>query len=149
MRGRQLCRRRKSSYGSHCREAAGPASALAQTVWGKDPGVPGELLGHGGDPEHFNHILTKDRQRAREHAIRTAVRVACFRCQSDSRLRRGLSRVVLEELAMGDQVLLPQAEQYEDEPPAQRDTVGISCTLLSPKVAEESGRRPSNKFKEL
>ena len=78
----------------------------AQAVWGRDPGLPGELLGDG-DPEHFDFLISKDRQRAREHAIRIAARTAYFRCQSDSRLRRALlqrSRVVPEELATGDQV---------------------------------------------
>ena len=78
----------------------------AQAVWGRDASVPGELLGEG-DPAQFDYLITTDRQRAREHAIQTAARVAYFRCQSDSRLRRALlqrSRVVPEELNIGDQV---------------------------------------------
>ena len=76
----------------------------SQAVWGKDPDVPGELLG-GKDLEQYDHVISRDRQRAREHALRVAAKETFFRCQSDSKLRRALlqrSRVSGPDLAVGD-----------------------------------------------
>ena len=76
----------------------------SQAVWGKDPEIPGELLS-GRDPEQFEHIITHDRQRAREHALRTAAKETYFRCQADAKLRRALlqrSRVSGPDLEVGD-----------------------------------------------
>ncbi|CAE7724502.1 GIP [Symbiodinium sp. CCMP2592] len=78
----------------------------SQAVWGKDPEVPGELLS-GRDPEQFEHIITHDRQRAKEHALRTAAKETYFRCQADAKLRRALlqrSRVSGPDLEVGDLV---------------------------------------------
>ena len=76
----------------------------SQIVWGRDPGVPGELLGDG-NPEQEEHVLSQDQARAREHTIRCAAKAAFFRCQSDQKLRRALlqrSRVAPGSLSVGD-----------------------------------------------
>ncbi|CAE7318597.1 RE2, partial [Symbiodinium sp. CCMP2456] len=76
----------------------------SQAVWGKDPEMPGELLG-SKDLEQFDHLISRDHQRAREHALRTAAKETFFRCQTDDKLRRALlqrSRVSGPDLAVGD-----------------------------------------------
>ena len=60
-----------------------------QLVFGKDPRLPEDLLA-GGDEEQFLELMSADRRCQREVAIRTATRVAFFRLQVDTRLRRGL-----------------------------------------------------------
>ena len=60
----------------------------AQAVWGRDPGLPGDVFNE--DP-HSDEVLTKDRLRAREHAIRTAACIAYFKVKNDSKLRRALN----------------------------------------------------------
>ena len=80
----------------------------AQAVWGRDPDVPGDLLSGNGN-EHVEEVITKDRQRAKEHSVRNAARAAYFRCQADARLRRALlqrTRVTGEELETGDSVCI-------------------------------------------
>ena len=115
---RQFRCRGRPSYGGHCRE---PVHQLVAQDGGLQPrtGSLGQRSGSSrralrgrGDPEHFDDVLSKDRQRAREHAIRTAARVAYFRCQTDSRLRRALlqrSRVVRRP-----SLLLPETQQHEE-----------------------------------
>ena len=76
----------------------------SQAVWGRDPDVPGELL-DGKDLEHYDHVVTRDHQRAREHALRVAAKETFFRCQTDDKLRRALlqrSRVSGPDLSVGD-----------------------------------------------
>ena len=80
----------------------------AQAVWGRDPDVPGDLLSGNGN-EHVEEVITKDRQRAKEHSVRNAAGAAYFRCQADARLRRALlqrTRVTGEELETGDSVCI-------------------------------------------
>ena len=60
-----------------------------QAVFGKDPATPEDLLA-GKDEERFLEIMTADRKRQREISIRSAARIAFFRSQTDSRLRRAL-----------------------------------------------------------
>ena len=76
----------------------------SQMVWGREPRVPGELLGDGdGRQEEF--ILSHDKLRAKEHSMRCAAKAAYFRCQGDQRIRRALlqrSRVAPGTLEVGD-----------------------------------------------
>ncbi|CAE7939825.1 FTSH1, partial [Symbiodinium necroappetens] len=58
----------------------------SQAVWGRDPKLPEEVHGSYQD-DHVEHIISHDRQRAREHTIRIAAKEAYFRCQNDARLR--------------------------------------------------------------
>ncbi|CAE7621529.1 GIP [Symbiodinium sp. CCMP2592] len=76
----------------------------SQAVWGRDPEMPGELL-DGKDLEQYDHVISRDHQRAREHALRVAAKENFFRCQSDDKLRRALlqrSRVSGPDLSVGD-----------------------------------------------
>ncbi|CAE7709388.1 FTSH1, partial [Symbiodinium sp. KB8] len=78
----------------------------SQAVWGRDPKLPEEIHGSYQD-DHVEHIMSHDRQRAREHTIRIAAKEAYFRCQNDARLRKGLlqrSRVGGPELHVGAHV---------------------------------------------
>ena len=75
----------------------------AQAVWGRDPQLPEDVRNSPHD-EHVEHIISHDRQRAREHTIRVAAKEAYFKCQNDARLRKGLlqrSRVAGPELHPG------------------------------------------------
>ena len=77
-----------------------------QAVFGKDPRSPEELLA-GNDEEQVLELLTADRKRQREMAVRTAARVASFRSQVDVKLRKGLiqkARVKRGEYAIGEMV---------------------------------------------
>ncbi|CAE7838363.1 RE2 [Symbiodinium sp. CCMP2592] len=77
-----------------------------QAVMGRDPRLPEDLQG-GPHDEHVEEVITRDRQRAREHALRIAAKEAYFKCQSDSKVRRALlhrSRVAGPELSAGDHV---------------------------------------------
>ena len=60
-----------------------------QAVFGKDPKIPGELCA-GDDEERYLEILSHDRQRQREMHIRASARIAFYRTQLDSKLRRAL-----------------------------------------------------------
>ncbi|CAE7835178.1 RE2 [Symbiodinium microadriaticum] len=60
-----------------------------QAVFGKDPKAPEELCS-GGDEERFIELMSGDRQRQKEVGIRTAARMAFFRTQLDTKLRRSL-----------------------------------------------------------
>ena len=76
-----------------------------QAVFGKDPSVPGELL--DGNLEQQTHVMTRDLQRGREHALRLAARGAYFRAHGDAKLRRALlqrPRVAGPDLVVGDYV---------------------------------------------
>ncbi|CAE7751606.1 RE1 [Symbiodinium sp. CCMP2592] len=78
----------------------------AQAVWGRDPQLPEELKGTPQD-EHVEHIISHDRQRAREHSLRISAKEAYFKVQNDSRLRRSLlqrSRVAGPEVQQGAHV---------------------------------------------
>ncbi|CAE7226615.1 RE2, partial [Symbiodinium necroappetens] len=78
----------------------------AQAVWGRDPKLP-EDLRSGPQDEHVEHIISHDRQRAREHTLRISAKEAYFKCQNDARLRRSLlqrSRVAGPELEVGAHV---------------------------------------------
>ena len=80
----------------------------SQAVWGRDPQLPEEVLS-GAHGEHFDHVLTKDRRRAREMALRTAAKEAYFKCHRDAKFRRALlqrSRVAGPELQIGDHVYM-------------------------------------------
>ncbi|CAE7263747.1 GIP, partial [Symbiodinium natans] len=75
----------------------------SQAVWGRDPNLP-EDLKDGPHDEHVEHILSRDRQRAREHSLRVSAKEVYFRCQNDARLRRALlqrSRVAGPEFQTG------------------------------------------------
>ena len=61
----------------------------SQAVFRKDPATPGDLLS-GQDEERFLEIMTADRKRQKEASVRSAARVAFFRSQTDTRLRRAL-----------------------------------------------------------
>eukprot|EP00439_Symbiodinium_sp_Y106_P017981 s9503_g2.t1 len=60
-----------------------------QAVFGRDPRVAEELCS-GGDEERFIELMSQDRQRHKEVAIRTAARMAFFRTQLDTKFRRSL-----------------------------------------------------------
>ena len=62
-----------------------------QAVFGKDPRAPGEIGGNV-DEERYLEILSQDKKRQREVAIRTSARIAFFRTSLDSKLRRSLIR---------------------------------------------------------
>ena len=61
----------------------------AMAVFGREPRYPEDLDG-GHDDELFLEILSSDRQRQREVALRTAARVAFFQTRQDSKFRRAL-----------------------------------------------------------
>ncbi|CAE7223454.1 unnamed protein product, partial [Symbiodinium pilosum] len=63
----------------------------SMAVFGREPRYPEELEG-GHDDELFMEILSSDRQRQREVALRTAARVAFFQTRQDSKFRRALIR---------------------------------------------------------
>ncbi|CAE7216452.1 RE2 [Symbiodinium sp. CCMP2456] len=78
----------------------------SQAVWGRDPKLPEDVL-HSPQDEHVEHIMSHDRQRAREHSLRTSAKETYSKCQNDSRLRRSLlqrSRVAGPELEVGTHV---------------------------------------------
>ena len=78
----------------------------SQAVWGRDPQLPEDLKGTPQD-DHVEHIISHDRQRAREHSLRISAKEAFFKAQNDSRLRRSLlqrSRVAGPELQQGAHV---------------------------------------------
>ena len=58
-------------------------------VFGREPRYPEELEG-GHDDELYLEIVSADRQRQREVAIRTSARVAFFQTRQDDKLRRAL-----------------------------------------------------------
>ncbi|OLQ03552.1 Copia protein [Symbiodinium microadriaticum] len=61
----------------------------AQAVFGKDPACPEELL-CGRDEGQYLELVTEDRQRQKEIAIRNAAKAAFFRTQVDTKFRRSL-----------------------------------------------------------
>ena len=61
----------------------------AQAVFGKDPACPEELLS-GRDEEQYLELMTEDRKRQKEIAIRNAAKAAFFRTQVDNKFRRSL-----------------------------------------------------------
>ena len=61
----------------------------SQAVWGRDPRVPEDLNDHNLS-EHFHHVLSKDRLRAREHTLRVAAKESFFKTKNDEKLRRAL-----------------------------------------------------------
>ncbi|CAE7261754.1 RE1 [Symbiodinium natans] len=78
----------------------------SQAVWGRDPDLP-ELLKNSPQDEHVEHVISRDRQRAREHSLRIAAKEAYFKSQNDSKFRRALlqrSRVTGPELQVGAHV---------------------------------------------
>ena len=78
----------------------------AQAVFGREVKAPEDLCG-GNDEEMVLDILTTDKRRQREVAIRTAARLAFFRSQVDTKLRRSLiqrARVKRSEYAPGEMV---------------------------------------------
>ena len=80
----------------------------SQAVWGRDPVVPEEVL-NGPHGEHLDHVLSKDRRRAKEMSIRSAAKEAYFKCHRDAKFRRALlqrSRVAGPELQVGDHVYM-------------------------------------------
>ncbi|CAE7707470.1 GIP [Symbiodinium sp. CCMP2592] len=77
-----------------------------QAVFGKDPRHPEDLM-DGNDEERALEMMTADRKRQREVALRTAARTAFFRSQVDVKLRKGLiqrARVKKGSYAIGEMV---------------------------------------------
>ncbi|CAE7221929.1 GIP [Symbiodinium sp. CCMP2592] len=75
----------------------------AQAVWGRDPRLPEDVHNSFQD-DHVEHIISRDRQRAREHTVRIAAKEAYFKVRNDAKLRKGLlqrSRVGGPELDVG------------------------------------------------
>ena len=62
-----------------------------KAVFGKDPRGLGEIGGHA-DEERYLEIMSQDKKRQREVAIRTSACIAFFRTNLDSKLRRSLIR---------------------------------------------------------
>ena len=89
----------------------------AQAVWGREPRLPEDLTLQA-EAEHFESVLSRDRLRAREFALRTCARTAYYKCQSDATLRRALNhrtRVAGPELAVGDHVFIyrkPKSQKF-------------------------------------
>ncbi|CAE7293046.1 RE1 [Symbiodinium sp. CCMP2592] len=89
----------------------------AQAVWGREPRLP-EDLAHHAEADHFESVLSRDRLRAREFALRMSARTAYYKCQSDTTLRRALnhrSRVAGPELNIGDHVYIyrkPKSQKF-------------------------------------
>ena len=89
----------------------------AHAVWGREPRLPEDLT-LPAEAEHFESVLSRDRLRAREFALRNAARTAYYRCQSDATLRRALlhrTRVAGPELATGDHVFIyrkPKSQKH-------------------------------------
>ena len=80
--------------------------APSQAVFGKEIKAPEDLC-CGNDEEMVMDVLTGDKKRQREVAIRTAARLAFFRSQIDQKLRRSLlqrARVKKSEYAPGEMV---------------------------------------------
>ncbi|CAE7765879.1 RE2 [Symbiodinium sp. CCMP2592] len=63
--------------------------SAAQAVWGRDATLPEDLL-ETPPGEQIDHILTYDRRRSREMAIRLGAKEAYFKNQNDAKLRRAL-----------------------------------------------------------
>eukprot|EP00439_Symbiodinium_sp_Y106_P077011 s874_g16.t1 len=85
-----------------------PGYSPAQAVWGRDPTLPEDLFGtpHG---EQIDHVITHDRKRAREMALRIGAKEAFFKNQNDNKLRRALlqrTRVAGPEVQVGDWVYM-------------------------------------------
>ncbi|CAE7777019.1 GIP [Symbiodinium sp. CCMP2592] len=77
-----------------------------QAVFGKDPRHPEDLM-DGNDEERAMEMMTADRRRQREVALRTAARTAFYRSQVDVKLRKGLiqrARVKKGSYAVGEMV---------------------------------------------
>ncbi|CAE7848261.1 GIP, partial [Symbiodinium necroappetens] len=75
----------------------------SQAVWGRDPKLP-EDVHHSFQDDHVEHIISRDRQRAREHTLRIAAKECYYRCRNDAKLRKGLlqrSRVAGPDLQVG------------------------------------------------
>ncbi|CAE7480578.1 GIP [Symbiodinium sp. CCMP2592] len=89
----------------------------AQAVWGREPRLPEDLT-HQAEADHFESVLSRDRLRAREFALRMSARTAYYKCQGDTTLRRALnhrSRVAGPELAVGDHVFIyrkPKSQKF-------------------------------------
>ncbi|CAE7232220.1 RE2 [Symbiodinium sp. CCMP2456] len=80
----------------------------SQAVWGRDPRLPEDLNDHNFS-EHFHHVLSKDRLRAREHTLRVAAKESFFKTKNDEKLRRALlqrSRVSGSDLEVGMYVFM-------------------------------------------
>ncbi|OLQ03765.1 Copia protein [Symbiodinium microadriaticum] len=75
----------------------------SQAVWGRDPKLP-EDVHQSFQDDHVEHIISRDRQRAREHTLRIAAKECNYRCRNDAKLRKGLlqrSRVAGPDLQVG------------------------------------------------
>ncbi|CAE7700485.1 GIP [Symbiodinium sp. CCMP2592] len=80
----------------------------SQAVWGRDPRLPEDLSDHQLS-EHFHHVLSKDRVRAREHTLRVAAKESFFKVKNDEKLRRALlqrTRVSGSDLEIGMHVFM-------------------------------------------
>ncbi|CAE7717731.1 RE2 [Symbiodinium sp. CCMP2592] len=78
----------------------------SQAVFGRDTPAPEDLC-QGNDEEMTLDIMTTDKRRQREVAVRTAARLAFFRSQVDIKLRRSLiqrARVKKTEYSPGEMV---------------------------------------------
>ncbi|CAE7834160.1 GIP, partial [Symbiodinium necroappetens] len=85
----------------------------AQAVFGKDPACPEELLS-GRDEERYLELMTEDRKRQKEIAIRNAAKAAFFRTQVDNKFRRSLlqrARVKHGAYAVGQMVCFFRIEK--------------------------------------
>ena len=77
-----------------------------QAVFGKDPRHPEDLMS-GNDDQHVLELMTADRRRQREVALRTAARIAFYRSQVDVKLRKSLiqrARVKKGSYSIGEMV---------------------------------------------
>ncbi|CAE7216898.1 RE2 [Symbiodinium sp. CCMP2592] len=80
----------------------------SQAVWGRDPRLPEDLSDHQLS-EHFHHVLSQDRVRAREHTLRVAAKESFFKVKNDEKLRRALlqrTRVSGSDLEIGMHVFM-------------------------------------------
>ena len=118
-----------------------------QAVYGKDPRTPEDLLARN-DEEHILDVMSYDRRRQREVAIRTAARVAFFRSQVDTKLRRSLlqrARVKRGEYTVGETVCFyrhqtrPMARTGSYRRKRRWQLVGHLCQKMRPSTAEEVG----------
>ncbi|CAE7640576.1 RE2, partial [Symbiodinium sp. KB8] len=90
----------------------------AQIVFGKGISLP-EDIAYGRNEEQMVELLTFDRQRQREAAIRGAARTAFFRTNTDDKFRRALlqrARVAPGEAQVGEMVCFLRKEKNRKDP---------------------------------
>ena len=110
----------------------------SQAVWGRDPRVPEDLNDHNLS-EHFHHVLSKDRLRAREHTLRVAAKESFFKTKNDEKLRRALlqrTRVSGSDLEVGMHVFMYRKPKVLKIP---RPGSGLGQPLSSVAKEETTG----------